>query len=40
LVGTNYNGVAEDFLGFRDNIRFSLNLKKVNPFNLIDSIGR
>lgn len=39
LVGTNYNGVVESFDSFRDQIRFSLNLKQVNPFNLVTKIG-
>lgn len=40
LVGTNYNGVVESFVSFRDHIRFSLNLRQVNPFKLIEKVGK
>jgi hypothetical protein len=39
IIGTNYNGVVDSLNGFRNQIRFSLNLKKANPFNLINNIG-
>ncbi|MGM0582261.1 MAG: M1 family metallopeptidase [Bacteroidota bacterium] len=39
LVGTNFNGVVENFVSFRDQIRFSLNLKQINPFDIIKDIG-